>query len=311
MDKQLETRVVEAAELAVETREGKTKPGIRGYAAVYSSLSRDLGGFREQIAPGVFAKVLAKNPDVRATLNHDPSQLLGRTSSRTLLLEDSPKGLLVNIPELPDTTTGRDVAELVRRGDASRMSFGFRAPVDSWAEKQIDGQQIAVRTLHDFELVDVSVLTLDPAYGDTSVSLRSLAAWIESRVGGSIQRVLLDLLVARAWSDAAREASAAARAAYKGGSEALHSSLNGQLETHIANVASKGAIESSKGAKGSAERHREATDAHKEATGAHKAAAAAHDKANNHYAALMHEKAAAAHEKAAAAHDAVAAAHGK
>jgi phage head maturation protease len=44
---------------------------IRGYAAMFNSMSYDLGGFREVIAPGAFSNVLATNPDVRLLYNHD------------------------------------------------------------------------------------------------------------------------------------------------------------------------------------------------------------------------------------------------
>ncbi|EIQ76315.1 prohead protease, partial [Shigella flexneri 1235-66] len=51
--------------------------------------------------------------------------LLGRTRSGTLKLEEDETGLRFELTP-PDPSTGRDVIELVKRGDISGMSFGFR-----------------------------------------------------------------------------------------------------------------------------------------------------------------------------------------
>ncbi len=183
----------------METREGQPVVGVRGYAAVYSTLSENLGGFREEIAPGTFARVLGKNPDVRLTLNHDHNVVLARTKSGTLRLAADERGLLMDAPELPNTQAGRDVAEMIRRGDVSQMSFAFRNAVDKWEERAIDGQRVPVRTLTDFDLVDVAVVTY-PAYEATSVALRcareSLEKWVreEKQRRNSIHCTLLRLL---------------------------------------------------------------------------------------------------------------------
>lgn len=144
---------------------------IVGHAAVFNSLSEDLGGFREQIAPGAFAKAIGG--DVRALFNHDPNWVLGRSIAKTLTMAEDARGLAVEILP-PDTEQGRQVLASVRRGDVSGMSFGFTTLADEW-RKQTDGSW--VRTLKDLTLFDVSPVTF-PAYRQTDVGVatRSLQA---------------------------------------------------------------------------------------------------------------------------------------
>lgn len=139
---------------------------IVGYAAVFGQLSEDLGGFREQIAPGAFTKTLGA--DVRALFNHDPNIVLGRTKSKTLRLAEDQKGLKIEI-DPPNTAQSRSIIEALTRGDISQMSFGFRTIDDKW--ENIDGK--IVRTLLNVELFDVSPVTF-PAYPQTEAGLRSL-----------------------------------------------------------------------------------------------------------------------------------------
>src|SRR5581483_2894069 len=104
---------------------------VVGYAAVYGALSEDLGGFRERIARGAFAEVLASAPDVRALLNHDVNQVLGRTKSGTLRLADDARGLRFEL-DLPGSPLGENVREAVRRGDIDGASFRFQCGEDAW-----------------------------------------------------------------------------------------------------------------------------------------------------------------------------------
>lgn len=139
-------------------------PVIRGYAAVFDSLSQDLGGFVERIAPGAFDATLGA--DVRALFNHDPNQVLGRTKSGTLRMSVDARGLAV---EITPPASAAPVIEAMRRGDIDGMSFGFRTKKDKW--NKMDGKW--VRTLLDVDLFDVSVVSF-PAYPETEVALRSL-----------------------------------------------------------------------------------------------------------------------------------------
>lgn len=189
----------EVAELEIRSGENGAT-GLRGYAAVYSSLSELLGGsFREEIAPGAFSSILARKPDVRALVNHDESLILGRSKSGTLSLTHTSKGLLFDVPNLPNNTAGRDAAESIRRGDMSQCSFAFSKASDTWREEIVNGKPTAIRTLLDFELHDVSVVTY-AAYPETEVNLRSaldsLKAWAgtQRRRGKSIQKSMLEIL---------------------------------------------------------------------------------------------------------------------
>lgn len=151
------------------SEDGSTK--INGYAAVFDSYSENLGGFREIIRPGAFAKSLQDGADVRAMYEHRSDALLGRTSSGTLRLDEDADGLRSEI-DVADTQSGRDVLTLVDRGDLTGMSFGFYTRSDNWHRDVVDGESVVVRELLEVEVFDVSVVAF-PAYPDTSVALRS------------------------------------------------------------------------------------------------------------------------------------------
>jgi HK97 family phage prohead protease len=152
--------------LPVSHRADGNKNTVAGYAATFGETA-DIGGyFREIIAPGAFSQSLT-TADVRAYYGHDRQRLLGRSSAGTLRLKEDAKGLAVEI-DLPDTTDGRDVGELIARGDITGMSFGFIVTHDEW---DMTGT-VDTRTIHQVELLEVSVVS-EPAYEGTSIALRS------------------------------------------------------------------------------------------------------------------------------------------
>lgn len=160
--------------MQLEYRSGSLQastPGkLSGYAAVFSSESQDLGGFREIVKPGAFSKSLASGKNVRCLWQHDSSVLLGTTSAKTLRLQEDRKGLRFEC-DLPATSAGKDLAVLVERGDVAGCSFGFVVKDDKW-ERRGDSW---LRELIQIDLQEVT-LTDQPAYPDTSVALRSLSA---------------------------------------------------------------------------------------------------------------------------------------
>jgi HK97 family phage prohead protease len=139
-----------------------------GYAAVFNSDSEPLP-FIERIMPGAFKRSLKSRNEVKLFKNHNMDEVLASTRSKTLRLTEDSKGLLAEAT-LPDTTAGRDLAVLMKRGDVHAMSFGFSVPAkgDSWSD---DGM---TRQLKEIRLHEVSIVTGFPAYEATTASVRSL-----------------------------------------------------------------------------------------------------------------------------------------
>jgi hypothetical protein len=155
---------------ATELRAIEDEKGLRhivGYAAVFNSLSENLGGFREKIEPGAFRDSITAD-DVRALWNHDSNYILGRNKSGTLTLSEDERGLKIDVSP-PDTQWARDLMVSIDRGDVDKMSFGFRTLDDDW--NAVNHEE--VRTLKKVQLFDVSPVVF-PAYPDTEVGLRSL-----------------------------------------------------------------------------------------------------------------------------------------
>lgn len=137
-----------------------------GYAAVFGQPSLPLP-FTEIVKPGAFKRSLQSRNRMMLLWNHDTSNPLASTRNGSLQMVEDAHGLLVTAT-LPDTTLGRDIAELVRTGVVDAMSFGFSVKKDTWSQ---DGQ---TRYLEDVSLYEVSLVST-PAYEQTSgtVSVRS------------------------------------------------------------------------------------------------------------------------------------------
>ena len=144
-----------------EIREESDGMRFSGYAAVFNSPSEPLP-FTETIKRGAFHKTLRSKNDVKFLWNHDSGEILGSIRAKTLSLTEDERGLKVE-GILPNTSRGRDVAELLRRGDVDSMSFGFSVPAggDEWSA---DG---STRTLTSVRLHEVSLVAF-PAYTGTA-----------------------------------------------------------------------------------------------------------------------------------------------
>lgn len=159
---------------ADEIRAADDSMMVAGHAAVFNSMSEEIMGFREKIAPGAFSDSLEAD-DIRALWQHDTTQPIGRKKAGTLRLHEDDRGLAVEI-DLPDSSLGQMVRESIRRGDVSNMSFGFQVIKDSWEGRGSDDR---VRTLEEVRLFEVSPVTF-PAYPDTEIAQRDLNSAEES-----------------------------------------------------------------------------------------------------------------------------------
>lgn len=166
----------------IEVRDaGDGKQTVRGHAAVFNQLSEDLGGFREQIAPGAFADAIGSD-DVRFLLNHEGLSL-ARTLAKSLRLSEDTRGLAFEADVNPEDPDWQRLMPKLVRGDISQMSFGFsvRPGGQDWAK---DDEGRTIRTLKKVRLIDVSPVTY-PAYPQTDIAVRELRAWEQAQAPGA------------------------------------------------------------------------------------------------------------------------------
>jgi HK97 family phage prohead protease len=149
-------------EVRQDTADGMT---FTGYASVFNSPSEDLGGFIEYVAPGAFKRSLQSRNEIKLLWNHDTGEPLASLRGGTMQLVEDRTGLKVTAT-LPNTTRGRDVAELLRTKVIDSMSFGFNVIRDAWSS---DGK---TRTLESVRLSEVSIVSF-PAYTSTTATVRS------------------------------------------------------------------------------------------------------------------------------------------
>lgn len=104
--------------------------------------------------------------DVPFKYNHsDHVMIMARTRNKTLELIPDEKGLLIRA-KLANTTAGRDLYELIRRGDIDKMSFAFTVAEDEYDFSTRTRKIKRIKKIWDVSAVDV------PAYDDTYIATR-------------------------------------------------------------------------------------------------------------------------------------------
>jgi HK97 family phage prohead protease len=161
---------------AVQLRAEGEDRTIEGYGAIFydgteASEYRLYDDMVERIDESAFARAIKENQDVRGLFNHDPSLVLGRSTSGTMKLSVDKTGLLYVIQK-GNTTVANDVAEHLERGDVSGSSFAMVVRGVEWHQEERNGVTVDVRTIKDVDLFDVGPVTY-PAYAGTESGLRS------------------------------------------------------------------------------------------------------------------------------------------
>lgn len=151
--------------MKIEVRNGAVT--IEGYVNVTERLSKPIrdvrGQFLEKVATGAFNSALQRNDNVELRFNH--RRKLGDQQDGTLELCEDNIGLYAKA-----TVSDSEVVELAENRQLKGWSFGFKKLEDAW-EKQENMPEI--RTLKAIDMSEVSILSVNPAYIATSVSVRA------------------------------------------------------------------------------------------------------------------------------------------
>ena len=149
---------------------------LEGRAIVFDSYSNNLG-FYEKINRSAVTQELINKSDIIFTFNHDPNQLLARyrNGGGSLDVELREDGVYFSF-DIPNTTLGNDIYELIKRGDISNCSFCFTVADEKDSQKweKRDGKMYR-EIMKISGLYDLSAVTY-PAYSDTDINARSIEA---------------------------------------------------------------------------------------------------------------------------------------
>lgn len=171
---------------SIETAFEQNDNIIEGYAIRFNSVSEILYDkekrrfFREIIDKEAITQELIDNSDIKFLFNHDKERLLARRNRGTgsLNVEVREDGVFFSF-EIPSTSIGNDLKEMIKRGEVTTCSFAF---VDGdniqW---DFSDREIPTRTVKSIRgLFDLSAV-FDAAYSQTEISCRSLDEMMEAQ----------------------------------------------------------------------------------------------------------------------------------
>lgn len=171
---------------SIETSFDSKDNVIEGYAIRFNTVSEILYDkekrrfFREIIDREAINQQLIDNSDIKFLFNHDKERLLARRNrgQGSLNVELREDGVYFSF-EIPNTTVGGDLKEMIKRGEVTTCSFAF-TDGDS-IEWDFSNREIPTRTVKSIRgLFDLSAV-FDAAYSQTEISCRSLDEMIEAQ----------------------------------------------------------------------------------------------------------------------------------
>lgn len=159
---------------------------IEGYAIRFNSVSEILYDkekrrfFREIIDREAITQELIDNSDIKFLFNHDKERLLARRNKGqgSLNVEVREDGVYFSF-EIPNTSIGNDLKEMIRRNEVTTCSFAFSDGDNiQW---DFSDREIPTRTVKSIRgLFDLSAV-FDAAYSQTEISCRSLDEMMEAQ----------------------------------------------------------------------------------------------------------------------------------
>nr|DAO45688.1 MAG TPA: head maturation protease [Caudoviricetes sp.] len=151
--------------MKIEVRNGAVN--IEGYVNVTERLSKPIrdvrGQFLERVATGAFNSALQRNDNVELRFNH--GRKLGDQKDGSLELREDNIGLYAKA-----TVTDTEVVKLAEERQLKGWSFGFRKLEDEWTKADNEPE---IRTLKAIDVSEVSILSVNPAYIATSITVRA------------------------------------------------------------------------------------------------------------------------------------------
>lgn len=104
--------------------------------------------------------------DVYLKYNHtDNIMVMARTRNKTLTIDERDDGVYIRA-NLSNTTAGKDLYELIKRGDIDKMSFAFSVAEEFFNEEERTWKVRKIKKLYDVAAVPL------PAYENTDIYAR-------------------------------------------------------------------------------------------------------------------------------------------
>ena len=161
---------------------------LDGYVNAVGRESRILpspkGRFKEEIVPKTFERALQKTNNVDLLFNHIKERKLGSTSEGSLELYEDSIGLRAIA-----TISDEEVISKAKSGALKGWSFGFISNRDTWTETT---EGIQKRMVEDLDLLEVSVLSVTPAYVATSIEMRGEDSFVCEQRADEIATRIID-----------------------------------------------------------------------------------------------------------------------